>query len=120
MPAINFQERFAGAVLSDEKRQTIRRVWKRPITPGMMLSLYTGLRTKRCEPIGCHVCLAVRVILIGTTSIQLADQGALDVYVAASWLNYFAYKDGFVDWPEMRDWFDELYGLPFEGVLIEW
>jgi hypothetical protein len=29
-------------------------------------------------------------------------------------------RDGFTNWAEMRDWFDQLHGLPFSGLLIEW
>lgn len=44
MPAYNFQERFAGAVESGQKRQTIRKTDK-GAQPGSKAYLYTGQRT---------------------------------------------------------------------------
>ena len=120
MPALNFQERFAKAVSDEVKRQTIRRVWKRPIKPGDTLCLYTGMRTKNCDGIGQHVCKIVKSIRVGENSIYVMGNETLNVYIARSWLDEFAEADGFRDWPEMHDWFRDRYGLPFEGVLIEW
>ena len=121
MPAINFQERFADMVESGEKRQTIRRVWKRPIKAGDALYLYTGMRTKRCRLLKEVSCKHIQFIKlhVGCLSLQF-PYGAVREYGASGCLNQFAEKDGFKDWPEMRDWFKERYGLPFEGVLIEW
>ena len=118
MPALNFQERFAAAVESGEKRQTIRRAWKRPIKVGDMLYLYTGMRTKRCEGIGQYVCKSVRTIkfTLGTISIDEETYCFGQTHAA----HHFAKADGFDSWPEMRNWFSDRYGLPFEGVLIEW
>jgi hypothetical protein len=35
-------------------------------------------------------------------------------------LDRFAQDDGFADWQEMREWFTDTHGLPFQGVLIRW
>ncbi len=35
-------------------------------------------------------------------------------------LDMLARRDGFNDWPDMRDWFRKEHGLPFKGVLIRW
>lgn len=32
----------------------------------------------------------------------------------------YAQADGFKDWNEMRDWFKDEHGLPFEGVALYW
>ncbi len=50
----------------------------------------------------------------------LTDFGALKIWPEGYLLEWFAQKDGFDSWEEMREWFKERYGLPFEGVLITW
>lgn len=118
MPAINFQTRFASTVRTHQKRQTIRRVWKRPIKPGDTLYLYTGMRTKRCRKLRTAKCTGVYPIKIDIFGIKMFDytfilEGTADI-------ERFAHRDGFSSWLEMRDWFKKRYGLPFEGVLITW
>ena len=121
MPALNFQERFADAVETHKKRQTIRRVWKRPIKPGDTLYLKMGMRTKRCRKLGKEVCSDYRPITINEHSISLlTNLGTLEIWPEGYPLAWFARKDGFDSWEEMRDWFRDRYGLPFEGVLITW
>ena len=116
MPALNYQGRFAPKVESGEKRQTIRRVWKRPIKPSDTLYHHTGMRTKRCRRLRVETCLDVRPITlhVGHYVLTTGEYGGVDT------LDRFAREDGFDLWPEMREWFDKRYGLPFEGVLITW
>ncbi len=116
MPALNFQERFAELVESTKKRQTIRRVWKRPIKPGDTLYLYTGMRTKRCRLLCSALCERVTHIRIEIFGVRWKGKDWVD----GTLLEVFARRDGFDSWLEMRDWFDKRYGLPFEGVLIQW
>ncbi len=116
MPALNFQERFAELVENGEKRQTIRRVRKRPIKPGDMLYLYTGMRTKRCRKLRLARCEKVESIRIEKYGgAIISDEG----WIEPAFLQAFAEEDGFDSWEEMRDWFDKQYGLPFEGALIQ-
>ena len=121
MPAINFQERFADAVETHQKRQTIRRVWKRPIKPGDTLYLKMGMRTKRCRKLRTAVCLSVTKTTIASDHVSkyALKEFGLFIWVPAQ-LKRFAREDGFDSWEEMRDWFKRRYGLPFEGVLITW
>ncbi len=121
MPAISFQERFAGPVETRAKRQTIRPKRKREIKVGDTLHLYTGMRTKRCRMLGSAVCLDVIPIEISDEHIAINDAGKIEVLRRReAGLNRFARRDGFDSWEEMRDWFKNRYGLPFEGVLITW
>ena len=125
MPALNFQEQFAEPVrlgcidrnAPGVKTQSIRQIWKRPIKPSDDLYFYIGMRTKKCERLGQGICHHVTRLII-----YEEDIGFLDfVHHWMSFdLNEIAVRDGFRDWPEMRDWFKKQYGLPFEGVLIEW
>ncbi len=120
MPALNFQEQFAAAVESGEKHQTIRRVWERPIKIGDTLYLYTGQRTKRCALLMTATCLGVQPVTIDVGHYVFRHTKVAGEYGGYDHLNRFAEQDGFDSWIEMRDWFDERYGLPFEGVLITW
>lgn len=116
MPSISFMEQFAGPVERGEKLQTIRRVRKVPIKVGDRLYLFTGLRTKKCRKLGVGRCTRVRVIRIESNWAVYRDGrllGLMGVYKLAS-------KDGFADVGLMFRFFEGQYGLPFEGVLIEW
>ncbi len=122
MPALNFQPRFADLVARGKKRQTIRPVRRRPIKAGDLLHLYTGMRTKGCRKLGEAVCTNVVPALIenywifgvGFGTEKAIKEGPPDL------LGEFAQRDGFDSWPEMREWFKKIHGLPFEGVLIAW
>jgi len=64
MPALNYRAVFATAVERGSKRQTIRRVRKRPIRAGDKLYHYTGMRTARCRLLREDPCLCVLPIRI--------------------------------------------------------
>lgn len=125
MPALNFQERFAPLILSGKKRQTIRAFRKRPIKPGDTLILYIGMRTKQCRHLDNVKCREVQAFRIADWGFSRFEEGATfsddHIYtLEPKVLNRFARKDGFKDWPEMREWFRKQHGLPFTGVLIRW
>jgi hypothetical protein len=120
MVAYNFQARFAQAVASGEKCQTIRAPRKggRHARVGEPVQLYTGMRTKACrklvapDPVVVEASwLAVCEGRVLRDSGVVSDPGALDALARA---------DGFGDWAALRDWFREAHGLPFSGVLIRW
>ena len=132
MPALNYQERFAGKVESGEKRQTIRPKRKREIKPGDTLHHYTGMRTRHCRKLLVSKCRAVREIRIGWFEINIYgeyqdlhfrnESMCMPGHTSSDYLPLedFAKQDGFDSWGEMREWFQKRYGLPFDGVLIEW
>jgi hypothetical protein len=113
--AYNFSERFAPLVESGVKRQTIRK----PRVNGHAgvddwLQLYTGQRTPQCRLLRearCHDVCGVLIERDRFTSFKPQEFHDLD---------YIAKADGFVDWSDMRKWFDDHYGLPFRGVMIRW
>ena len=118
MVAYNFQARFAKAVASGQKRQTIRAPRKGTghAKPGDRLQLYTGMGPKACrkicEAICCESC-AIRIehdrVFVGPQEIDTSDG-----------LDRLARSDGFASWAAMGDWFRTTYGLPFQGHLIRW
>lgn len=114
MPAVNFQARFAQAVESGEKLQTIRRT--RRANVGDDLRLYTGQRTRACRLLGIGRVTAVAGVSIDVSGMYIEGQrlDAIDAYAVAR-------QDGFASWAAMRDWFAETYGeLPFNGWLHQW
>ena len=114
MVAFNFQKEFAAAILSGDKRQTIRRTMR--CKPGAGLQLYTGMRTKTCTKITDAVCTDVWPIILHPHSVE-AGGGWIR---ADEDLDKFARADGFADFIEMIAWFDRVHGLPFEGWLHQW
>lgn len=118
MVAYNFQGRFADAVARGDKSQTIRAPGKRRhARKGDRLQLYTGMRTKACRKLREAVCFDVCPITI------FEDRGVLFGPHEISFgpdLDNFARLDGFASWAEMRDWFAQVHGLPFSGVMIRW
>ena len=114
MVAYNFQPRFAEAVASGEKRQTIRREGKRiHADRGDTVHLFTGMRTKNCRKLGEAVCTRSTYCAIRADGITTGDFPAMD-------LDKFAKADGFDDFNDMKKWFRDTHGLPFIGRLIQW
>ncbi len=117
MPAYNFQARFAPAIESGRKRQTIRPRRKRPTVAGDTLYLYSGMRTKQCRKLREAVCLSVQPVEIAPTFIRV---GAKVLGVSAMW--EFARADGFGTLGDFYDFFRRHYGVPHERELelIKW
>lgn len=112
---ILFQRRFASAIVSGEKQNTIRLPRKRPIRAGDVVSLrtWTGLpyRSKQRT--------------LGTARVEGVEPIRIDAYgilVAGEKVNAetLAKGDGFSSFGEMLDWFEETHALPFTGELIVW
>ena len=115
MVAVNFRSQLADAVESGEKYMTIRPTARCKV--GDNLQLYTGQRTKGCRKLRDGVCATVAPIQITTRSI------VLDGYMygmGTDMAGFIAKSEGFETMSEMLEFFDRLYGLPFEGCLIEW
>lgn len=118
MVAYNFQACFALAVESGEKRQTIRAVGKRRhARRGDPLQLYTGQRTKACRKLRDAICHDVCPILIYADKVFTFNPQ--EIHLGEN-LEILARLDGFTSWAEMRDWFAQVHGLPFHGVMIRW
>lgn len=127
MPALNFQEQFAEAVETGEKRQTIRahrRDRRQHCKPGDMLKLYTGMRSKSCRLLAEAEVLSVRTVKIMPTCMELDGRPLLSAIYTRDQPeptdNEFAEADGFDSFMDMADWISDAHGLPFEGVVIQW
>jgi hypothetical protein len=117
MPVINFKPEFVDAIVSGEKRQTIRKVRIKPITSGDHLILYTGLRTSKARKIGDHTCLGVDAIIIKWENGSICLNG---VWMHKSQIDWMAAKDGFLETAAFFGFFKRQYGDLFEGVVIRW
>ena len=117
MPALNYQKQFADDVESGKKRQTVRAFRKdgRDPKPGQTLFHYTGMRTKACRKLREDECKSTIPISIDTHIIAFDG-------VPLSWteMEKTARADGFESFYDLRDFFWENHGLPFNGLLIEW
>ncbi|MCB1202485.1 MAG: ASCH domain-containing protein [Leptospiraceae bacterium] len=121
---ISFKSYFTDRLLSGKKTTTIRRERKRPIKVGDTVSIVTGMRTKNYKKL-----FEARVIATPTIAIHpdevllcaLTPEGMTGkILKTEKELRELAVIDGFLDFDQMLNFFDEHYGLPFEGVLIEW
>jgi len=117
MALLGFQKEFAELVRTGQKTQTIRTLRKYPVKVGERLYLYVGLRTKKCEKLGEGICTRIMEIQINKNSVVEVN---CVLYPNIDHLDKRAHDDGFSSWEEMRDWFDKMHGIPFEGVLIKW
>lgn len=116
MVAYNFKLQFADDVESGVKRQTIRANGKRRhARQGEALQLYTGMRTTSCRKLRDAVCVDACPIRIEENAVWTIHRS-----LPQADLDAFAKRDGFPDWPAMRDFFAKAHGLPFSGTLIRW
>lgn len=123
MPAYNFKKEFASLVESGQKQQTIRQT-SRGAKVGGTAYLYTGMRTKVCRKLGEGTIIEVLQIAItrtrtGSPYAYTISNGKRDHY-AMTGLDELARADGFASRSEMVSWFENQYGLPFNGYLHKW
>ena len=119
MVAYSFQAQFAEPILAGTKRQTIRPVGKRRhAKPGDTLQLYVGMRTKHCRLIATASCVSALPIDMNLSTGDITIDGSFRRWS----LNYFAQRDGFASWGELREFWRKHHPgkLLFEGLLISW
>ena len=120
MPALNFQEKFAAAVSSGRKTQTIRALRKRPIRVGDTVYLYTGQRTKAAQRLGTGTVIEVHDIMFCDRRPPAIVIDGKRVAYAGLESEEIAVRDGFVNIRALLHWFRKTHGLPFRGHLIRW
>lgn len=126
MPIFNFKDRFAEAVRSGAKRQTIRARGKRPPPKeGSVAYLYSGLRTKHVSKLGEHRITSVTPIAIGAT--QRIVRIPHGTGASARWVDLdpeeveqLAQADGFASADEFFEFFQSESGGTFSGYLVKW
>ena len=115
MPSLNFKQRFATLVESGQKRQTIRKMRKRPFRTGDTLYLFTGMRTARCRRLGTHRCISVHAVTITHEHIEIDER-----MLTPEETGELAHADGFASPQEFLDFFRREHDLPLVGQLIRW
>lgn len=119
MVAFNFHPDFIDDIIFGRKRSTIRQ--KRRCNVGDSMQLYTGQRTKHCKKLMETKCIGVANILIGYQEEQGVVPWALKSYEGTPIVvKRFVHQEGFINEKEMMQFFDDMYGLPFEGWLYTW
>lgn len=126
MPALNFKSQFADDVFYGHKRQTVRAPRKdgrAHCKVGDQLKLYTGMRTKACRLLGEATVMRIATVRIEAVEMFINGRrlpSAIYDRDCEQTDNEFAEADGFTGFTEMADWFCQVHGLPFEGVVIYW
>ena len=116
MSVLLFERRFATLVESGKKLQTIRARSKRQFKVGDKISLraWAGKPYRSFQTLlRTSIIHEVRPIIIQHDWYQIGN-------LEHKPNNQFAIADGFRSWDEMRVWFRDNHGLPFEGLLIKW
>lgn len=125
MTTLMFHKRFIEPIQAGTKKQTIRPPRKRPIKVGDELALRywvgKGYRSPQATILYAS-CTAVFSISINAECYVLGDESAIVGSCSdPAKLDEFARADGFESWADMMAWYrSDGYGLPFEGVLIQW
>lgn len=113
-----FKPRFAALVEAGTKTQTVRPTPKRMPQPGDTISLrmWCGkpYRSKQRE------LRWATVLFVAKIKLDCFDMWFDGVRASDAKQEAFAIADGFSSAHEMRDWFDNEHGLPFEGIVILW
>lgn len=125
MGAYNFKPQFEEAIMADRKRHTIRAKRRHPDSPGNLLSLFVGMRTKNCRLLKRRRCVRVQSILIyeradGSVAVVLDNVMELGIDEKEA----LAVSDGFTGFGEMSKFWLKTHAptglLDFEGDLIHW
>ena len=113
MRVIMFQDRFAELVRRGLKQQTIRKSTRCNVGEMLSLRRWSGkpYRSKQ-KTLRESVCVDVLPVSIYCDGVRVDGRAMPSQYMAV--------LDGFRDWSEMREWFEKVHGLPFDGWLITW
>jgi len=120
MGAYNFKPQFVADIMADRKRHTIRTKRKYPDKPGSLLSLFVGMRTKKCRLLKRRRCSRVQEIKITNNN----GPGLIPrIWIDGVWLSEvekeaLAISDGFPDFRTMMTFWNGR--RPFSGDLIHW
>lgn len=124
MPLLGFTV-FREKIELGLKRQTIRKLRKRPIKVGDKLYLYWKLRTKQCEKLGEATCTEHFLLFMTkdvseekTTYRLLKKQHGIWFPISTTEWVEIAKRDGFESDLEMFQWFDNRLPETFE--VIRW
>lgn len=118
MKVTMFLPRFVDPILVGTKRNTIRQNPKRPPKVGEKRSL----RYWSGKPYNSKQVPFAVVEITAVVPVIIHEDGPIYDGVPLCWgeRDTFAQHDGFKDWPEMREHFQNAYRLPVSGLLYRW
>jgi hypothetical protein len=129
MVAYSYQKRFEPKIRALIKPQTMRNERKRHARPGEEIQHYYAMRTKQCRLIGRSICIAVTPVRIDFSRNVIKVEGRPYIQGVVG-LNAFSVRDGFEDWDDMVDFWNDTHvkddGVvqnhltAWSGMLIEW
>lgn len=126
MPLIGFTI-FKDKIQDGSKRQTIRKLRKRPIKVGDTLYIYWKLRTKECERLRVEKCTEHFLIYIMSEYWVGRQRIRMLKFENDEWnpISYketleIAVRDGFKDDVAMLMWFATKHPLPETFEVIRW
>ena len=108
-----FQKQFHSKVQRGLKTNTIRATRRGKVGDAVSLRKWTG------APYRSKQAVLREAILKEILSVQITP---FDVFLDGKRFSgqHLAVMDGFKDWEGMRDWFDNVHGLPFNGWFYRW
>ena len=115
MPSFSFSV-FLDKVKSGEKTQTIRTIRKNMPKVGQTAYLYKGMRTKNCEKLGEGTITDVIKMKFEKNDVCVYPI----FYGTDEHPDEIARKDGFENSEEMCKWFDKMYKLPMDFIIVRW
>ncbi len=115
MPILNYDSRFAGAVRTGHKRQTIRPRRTPPIKPGDTLYHFANMGSRNRQSLLATACTQVWPLTLSGQGLRI-NGVCLDPCDAET----VARDDGFNNFAQLEQYISDTYGLPFEGDLIKW
>jgi len=118
---------FKEKIQNLEKRQTIRKLRKHPITVGDTLYLYWKLRTKKCEKLMVTKCTEHFLVNISSEYWVSRQRIRITKHKNGEWIPMtyketvdLAVRDGFKDDVEMLLWFTKKHPLSQIFEVIRW
>lgn len=119
---LNFNAKFVPLVESGRKPHTIRAKRKdgRDPLPGDTLHLYAGLRTKAVRLLRCEACEFTTEVTIQPSAGDVHHVLLGGQLLTQHDVEMLATVDGFGNAVEFVRYFQDMYGLPFTGLLIGW
>lgn len=128
MPNLNHEPQFVPLIESGEKNHTIRPLRSRPYKPGDRLHHFAAGDQEGCRKFletDCVSADAITILKDGSVRIERAG-GACDVIDSLKGVARLAHEDGFRGagatdlFYQFVTFFQDRYGLPFEGQLVGW
>jgi len=119
MPTLNFKHYFVDKILDGSKTHTMR-FGARQIRQGQLLYCQYGQRFKPTR-FAVLPAMRVRKVTLTRETVMVWNEDGMSFTVPP--LDQFSRADGFQDWDDLKNWFDQVYGFDrteLQGQLVQW